>query len=1226
MRARPKRWCGALWLVLALAGCPDDSSGTAGADGQSGGIDGAAVDAGRDGSVQVGDAADATPRPDALDPADAPDAVDVPDPGDVLGVGDAPDAVDVPDELDLPAPVDGTGGDDTTDAVDVADGADVSDVVDVPDSADLPDAADGADPADVPDAGDAGDVPDPGDVPDIPDAADVPDPECLAAPELCDDSNACTMDGCDPLSGCTHVPIVCDDSSACTTDGCDTATGCTHGTVDCDDSDACTTDGCDLGLGCTHDTVDCDDTNACTSDGCDTATGCTHDPVDCDDSDACTTDGCDTATGCTHGTVDCDDTNACTADGCDTATGCTHGTVDCDDSDVCTADGCDLGSGCTHDTVACDDGIACTTETCDPATGCASTSACATGYDCSSINELCHSCDDTHIGFEDDSFPSPAGGDWTSNGYTSVTALPLEWDGVSFSVSDDSLVRAFHGNTEDPNDYRFLGFSGLDSRDVWITFPYPIKHLTFDVRQYMNWYNAAVAYEIVVDGTGVHTFQQATSNTSPVRVEVTFPGEASFVVIRKIAGTSQSGFGVDNIVYTGATCGCVPGGCDDGDGDACVGEYCDTASGDCVSDGTLDCDDGALCTLDTCAPATGCVHAPASCDDGNPCTTASCHPLSGCQYSPAALGSACDDGNPCTTASQCAAPQRSADSCDDLQWNEAADRGSPLVCGESDPAGNDVCSGPVTYDQAVTFCTTAGGRLCTASELAADETRGTGCGYDAQSVWSATPCDDGHWAGPGRRSYVGTDGQPRIPYLCTSDDAVRVVRCCADTSPADTTPICEATAGSCGDGTCTTGACYLDSGCVDAAVDASCGTRVDDTLGCPGSSQCEGCVCHEDSTCCSVGWDADCAACAAGTGSGANGVCQDMVCADVCGAGQTACGPGDPCEAAGVCLDGACFAGDACDDGNPCTTDGCTAGGCTHDTEDCNDDACVIAACEPTCDVGGSVVGTGCFQVMQVFNDTRAHSQATCAQAGGTLASIDSKALNDQLRSIADSVCGSTAAWIGLSDSDREGLYKWTDGAIATFTNWNPGQPVNNASGVGQDFVRMLPNGYWVDTVNNTATQCAICEFPATQGCSTGWSNSTCCPNAGASGPGCDDAACQACVCAQDSYCCDTNWDGNCADCSAGGPGNANACLDSGCEYVCGCTATYASVSQDCCAGGTGPGCGNALCEQCVCEMDSHCCANSWDESCGDCAKGTGGACGGTCVDVCACDETSCFE
>ncbi len=68
----------------------------------------------------------------------------------------------------------------------------------------------------------------------------------------CDDSDACTTDSCDPVTGCVYTPIACDDDDACTDDACDPATGCTHAPTDCDDGDSCTLDACDSDTGCTH--------------------------------------------------------------------------------------------------------------------------------------------------------------------------------------------------------------------------------------------------------------------------------------------------------------------------------------------------------------------------------------------------------------------------------------------------------------------------------------------------------------------------------------------------------------------------------------------------------------------------------------------------------------------------------------------------------------------------------------------------------------------------------------------------------------------------------------------------------------------------------------------------------------------------------------------------------------------------------------------------------------
>ncbi|MFT7624946.1 MAG: hypothetical protein ACI9WU_004137 [Myxococcota bacterium] len=70
---------------------------------------------------------------------------------------------------------------------------------------------------------------------------------CISA---CDDTNPCTVDSCDSVSGCAHVPddALCDDGNACTTDTCHPTLGCqqsqANDATDCDDGDPCTQDAC----------------------------------------------------------------------------------------------------------------------------------------------------------------------------------------------------------------------------------------------------------------------------------------------------------------------------------------------------------------------------------------------------------------------------------------------------------------------------------------------------------------------------------------------------------------------------------------------------------------------------------------------------------------------------------------------------------------------------------------------------------------------------------------------------------------------------------------------------------------------------------------------------------------------------------------------------------------------------------------------------------------------
>jgi hypothetical protein len=52
-------------------------------------------------------------------------------------------------------------------------------------------------------------------------------------------------------------------------------------------------------------------------------------------------------------------------------------------------------------------------------------------------------------------------------------------------------------------------------------------------------------------------------------------------------------------------------------------------------------------------------------------------------------------------------------------------------------------------------------------------------------------------------------------------------------------------------------------------------------------------------------------------------------------------------------------------------------------------------------------------------------------------------------------------------------------------------------------------------------------------------------------GPGCEDAACQACVCNVDNFCCDTGWDGSCVDIANANCPSTCLCSPSTCVGDC---------------------------------------------------------------------------
>lgn len=95
--------------------------------------------------------------------------------------------------------------------------------------------------------------------------------------------------------------------------------------------------------------------------------------------------------------------------------------------------------------------------------------------------------------------------------------------------------------------------------------------------------------------------------------------------------------------------------------------------------------------------------------------------------------------------------------------------------------------------------------------------------------------------------------------------------------------------------------------------------------------------------------------------------------------------------------------------------------------------------------------------------------------------------------------------------------------------------------------------------------------------------------------PGCSDATVMNCVCAVDSFCCDSEWDEmcvaavdaeNCGECG-GAPGESD---DGG--------PPPGPPDGVCCAPQNTPGCSDPVVEACVCLDDFFCCALSWDPTC----------------------------
>ncbi len=230
---------------------------------------------------------------------------------------------------------------------------------------------------------------------------------CVYATVQCNDSDPCTIDSCDPASGCVFTAIPdcqgcskdsdCETFSLCHTDKCNTATAqCQHiavpgckaceqltVAVDCEDGDTsgkngedCTLDLCDKDGKCFYLPVKSPECNY---------VECQND-VQCSDNAFCTTNRCNNGL-CEHTKIECIDDNPCTQNGsafcteeipfCNPHLDLTCGGITCatdDDCPVNDANACYTGSctplgQCTIALTKCDDGDPKTIDFCDPTSG-----------------------------------------------------------------------------------------------------------------------------------------------------------------------------------------------------------------------------------------------------------------------------------------------------------------------------------------------------------------------------------------------------------------------------------------------------------------------------------------------------------------------------------------------------------------------------------------------------------------------------------------------------------------------------------------------------------------------------------------------------------------------------------------------------------------------------------------------------------------------------------------
>jgi hypothetical protein len=614
--------------------------------------------------------------------------------------------------------------------------------------------------------------------------------------------------------------------------------------------------------------IDCDLLDLeCKDFTCEPETGdCLPTPINpgktCDDDNPCTGNGNCASGLCTQGQpISCDDQNLCTQDSCNQEDGeCIYDGVEmsgaqCDDSSLCTTgDVCDGEGNCVGQSILCDDGNSCTESECDPSTGecefpitpgleCDDGDPCTLPGVCTALGV----CDTQAL---------------DCNDYNDCTTDKCE-GGDCLSTSDQTATSCVYPD------------SGPDNQDLCI----PVGLCSGGV------------CEPGTDICECHNDEDCLAQDDNL-----------------CDGITKCESGLGGLFF----CKEQPDSdvnCDPGNDTACLVNTCLPDVGECEmvkKDNGAFCTDSNVCTtVDSCLDGVCTGGAQLSCDDGNVCTVDSCEPSIGCSSSPAQENTSCSDNDNCTLN----------DKCNAVGICQAGPPKEP-PCSDGDLCTADGC--------------TLDGLSCVFNEIEGCCVGAEDCNPDNNEICynnfcCSSVCTDGNevYYQCGDDTCGGTCGQ------CAQDAVCHEHLCCYPncTSPVKTcgNDGCGGSCGSCLDGQ----VCALDGSCCDPMCSGKeCGDN-----GCGGlCGEClPGLVCNAGMGACEV-CEPDCQGKQCGD-DGCGSVCG--ICDDdsVCLPMGLCCKP--QCDDKQCGDDGCGGTCGSCSDWQLCETGQCVCSACCESIDDC---------------------------------------------------------------------------------------------------------------------------------------------------------------------------------------------------------------------------------------------------------------------------------------------------
>lgn len=154
--------------------------------------------------------------------------------------------------------------------------------------------------------------------------------------------------------------------------------------------------------------------------------------------------------------------------------------------------------------------------------------------------------------------------------------------------------------------------------------------------------------------------------------------------------------------------------------------------------------------------------------------------------------------------------------------------------------------------------------------------------------------------------------------------------------------------------------------------------------------------------------------------------------------------------------DGASGCGEDCDD-DDASRHPAAPEACNWSDDNCNGEVDEGSDCPACRDAPAPSGGTYSFCVQR---RTFALAEEECQSMGASMVSLHSEQQQRELSQVARELNFDTDWWLGLSDRESEGDFRWTDGSTTDFTNWAGGEP-NDVN--GEDCAQLTASGQWND-------------------------------------------------------------------------------------------------------------------------------------------------------------------